>query len=172
MLRALKRLLNRAAVDPAQLPLPFGFGPGPVALLPPASPPPTQAPRSATAPPERRRRSPAEQDTLAAQKLTARHAELNVERFGAGLRTIRIEVSPRLRSRLGYYRIATPRVPGLIVISRRHLRRHGWSEAFDTLLHEMIHQWQDESGLAVDHGRQFRAKARAVGAVPRARRPV
>ncbi len=171
MFRTLKRLLTRAAVDPAQLPLPLGGGPGPVPP-PPLAPPRAPGPRRVTAPPARRRRSPAEQDTLAAEKLAARHAELNAERFEGRLRPIRIEVSPRLRSRLGYYRIATPRAPGLIVISRRHLRRHGWAEAFDTLLHEMIHQWQDESGLTVDHGSQFRAKARAVGAVPRARRPV
>lgn len=170
MFRTLKRLLTRAAVDPAQLPLPFGGGPVPVAPRP-LTPPPMPRPRVGD-PPSRRRRSPVEQDALAAQKLTARHAELNTERFGGTLRPIRIEVSPRLRSRLGYYRIATSRAPGLIVISRRHLRRHGWAEAFDTLLHEMIHQWQDETGLTVDHGSQFRSKARAVGAVPRARRPV
>jgi len=108
----------------------------------------------------------------AAARLTARHAELNAERFGGALQSIPIEVSRRLRSRLGYYRVATPRCHSLIVISRRHLRRHGWAEVFDTLVHEMVHQWQDESGLPVDHGAQFREKARAVGALPRARRPV
>jgi hypothetical protein len=175
--RALKRLLQRGLVDPAQLALPL-----PERAVPPAMPTPVVVrPLPATngtrppAPPggtPRRRKTAEEQDVAAAARLTARHAELNAERFGGVLRPIPIEVSRRLRSRLGYYRIATPRYPSLIVISRRHLRRHGWAEVFDTLLHEMVHQWQDESGLSVDHGAQFRAKARAVGALPRARRPV
>jgi len=56
--------------------------------------------------------------------------------------------------------------------SRRHIRRDGWDEALHTLLHEMVHQWQDEQGLAVDHGASFRAKARAVGITPLACRAV
>jgi hypothetical protein len=173
MLHALRRLFGRGAVDPGQLTLPLESVP-PRPALPP---PPTIVPSPPTGtrrPPDRRpgRRSPAEEDVAAAQKLTARHAALNAERFAGALRPIRIEVSRRLRSRLGYYRVASSRYPGLIVISRRHLRRHGWSAVFDTLLHEMVHQWQDESGLSVDHGRHFRAKARAVGTLPRARRPV
>jgi hypothetical protein len=58
------------------------------------------------------------------------------------------------------------------VISRRHLRRHGWTEALATLVHEMVHQWQDERGGPVDHGRAFRAKAREVGVPAAARRAV
>lgn len=184
MLRTLKRLLARAAIDPAQLGLPFlgPVAPAPrVGDVPPSTPgapqpagprraPPLEEP--ARVPPARRRRTAAEQDEAAARKLSARHAELNAERFGGTLRPIRIEVSRRLRSRLGYYRLVSPRHTSLIVISRRHLRRHGWDEACDTLLHEMVHQWQDENGLPVDHGARFRAKAREVGAVPRARRPV
>ena len=27
----------------------------------------------------------------------------------------------------------------------------------------MVHQWQDETGRPIDHGRAFRAKAREVG---------
>jgi hypothetical protein len=34
----------------------------------------------------------------------------------------------------------------------------------------MVHQWQDEAGHAIDHGRAFRAKAREVGVAPSARR--
>ena len=181
MLRALKRLFGRGAVDPSQLALPLdSAAPRPVPPMSPVaspSPPPTDTPATLGGTgqmPERRsgRRSPAEEDAAAASRLSARHAEFNAERFGGTLRPVAIEVSRRLRSRLGYYRVATPRYPGLIVISRRHLRRHGWAAVFDTLLHEMVHQWQDESGLGVDHGPQFRAKARLVGTVPRARRPV
>jgi SprT-like family protein len=78
-----------------------------------------------------------------------------------------------MKSRLGHYTHRDKSGGGAeIVISRRHIRRHGWSEAIETLLHEMVHQWQDESGLTVDHGRQFRAKARTVGIAPSARRDV
>jgi hypothetical protein len=31
------------------------------------------------------------------------------------------------------------------------------------MLHEMVHQWQAEMGLRVDHGPTFRRKAREVG---------
>jgi len=35
-----------------------------------------------------------------------------------------------------------------------------------TLLHEMVHQWQQECALPVAHDRAFRAKAREVGINP------
>ena len=57
-----------------------------------------------------------------------------------------------------------------IAISFRHFRRHGWDEALHTLLHEMVHQWQDETGRPIDHGRDFRRKAREVGVTPAAKR--
>lgn len=111
-------------------------------------------------------------DAPAEMRLTAAHTALNAERFGGQLRPVSIRVSRRLKSRLGYYRVATREEPAEIVISRRHLRRHGWAEAIATLVHEMVHQWQDESGGPVDHGRAFRAKAREVGVFTAARRPV
>ena len=40
------------------------------------------------------------------------------------------------------------------------------------MLHEMVHQWQAETGLVVNHGRSFRLKAVAVGIEPMARRIV
>ena len=52
------------------------------------------------------------------------------------------------------------------------MTRDGWAEALHTLLHEMVHQWQAETGLAVNHGRSFRRKAREVGIEPQARRRV
>jgi hypothetical protein len=108
-----------------------------------------------------------------AEKLRRAHQLLNRERFGGSLATIPIRISRRMKSRLGHYTHRDPAGEGAeIVISRRHIRRHGWSEAIDTLAHEMVHQWQDESGLSVDHGRVFRAKARSVGISPRARRDV
>jgi hypothetical protein len=36
----------------------------------------------------------------------------------------------------------------------------------------MVHQWQHEQGLPIDHGLEFRRKCRAVGAVPRAKKRV
>ena len=111
-------------------------------------------------------------DAPAESRLTAAHQALNAERFDGMLRPISIRVSRRLKSRLGYYRVATGEEPAEIVISRRHLRRHGWAEAIATLVHERVHQWQDESGGPVDHGRAFRRKARLVGVPPAARRPV
>ena len=78
-----------------------------------------------------------------------------------------------MKSRLGHYTWRGQEGRDAeIVISRRHIRRNGWDEAVHTLLHEMVHQWQDERGLPIDHGRGFRLKARAVGIVPRARRNV
>jgi SprT-like family len=147
----------------------------PPAAVPPSEAPPPSLPATAArgpAPRGRRARTPGEADAAAVATLVARHAEYNVSRFGGALRSIPIDLSRRMRSRLGYYRLATPTMPAIIMVSRRHLRRHGWEEVFQTLLHEMVHQWQAESGHPVDHGPQFRAKARAVGAVPRARRPV
>ena len=76
-----------------------------------------------------------------------------------------------MRSRLGHYSAASGNEPGEIAISFRHFRRHGWDEALQTLLHEMVHQWQDETGLPIDHGPTFRNKAREVGIAPRASRP-
>jgi hypothetical protein len=121
----------------------------------------------------RRRREPRHpSDGAADERLVSAHRALNAERFDGMLHPISIRVSRRLKSRLGYYRVATHEEPAEIVISRRHLRRHGWAEAIATLVHEMVHQWQDESGGPVDHGRAFRLKAREVGVLPAARRPV
>lgn len=110
-------------------------------------------------------------DEPMAARLTLLHAQLNLEHFGGTLDHLEIQVSRRLARRLGHY---TPRShtggPGEIVISRRHVRRDGWPEAIHTLLHEMVHQWQDETGRPVDHGSGFRAKCRAVGIAPAATR--
>lgn len=99
-------------------------------------------------------------------RLAHLHELLNARHFGGALRTIPIRLSRRMRRHLGELRGgASPE----IVISQRHIRRDGWEAAADTLLHEMVHQWQAEQGLALDHGREFRQKALAVGIVPRAR---
>lgn len=121
----------------------------------------------------RRRERPHPDDRAAAERLAEWHAQYNALFFGGALRPLGVRVSRRMRQRLGHYSAATPAGDQPeIAISRRHVRRHGWEEALQTLLHEMVHQWQDEQGLDIDHGPTFRAKAREVGIPPRARRPV
>jgi len=122
--------------------------------------------------PQRRSREQAHpNDAPLVVELERRHADFNREHFAAQLGAVTIRVSRRMKSRLGHYspaREADGRAE--IVISRRHVRRHGWPEALHTLLHEMVHQWQDEHGDVIDHGPVFRARARAVGITPSARR--
>jgi hypothetical protein len=130
-------------------------------------------PRSTGAP--RRKRSPERTnpaDLPLIRELSRWHHAYNSERFGGVLRTVPIRISRRMKSRLGHYCPAGQGCQPEVVISRRHIRRDGWGEALHTLLHEMVHQWQDEQGLSVDHGSSFRAKARAVGITPLACRAV
>jgi hypothetical protein len=129
------------------------------------------APPAGSASARRERTHP--EDERMAGTLAAWHRRLNAEHFGGALRELPIRVSRRMRSRLGHYTAATPGGdPPEIAISRRHIRRHGWDEAVHTLLHEMVHQWQDERGLAIDHGAAFRRRAREVGIAPSACRTV
>jgi hypothetical protein len=111
-------------------------------------------------------------DELMAAKLLEWHGRLSRERFGGSLPEVPVRVSRRMRSRLGHYSPARDGAGAEIAISRRHVRRHGFESAVQTLLHEMVHQWQDASGLAVDHGAEFKRKAREVGISPRATRVV
>jgi hypothetical protein len=120
-------------------------------------------------PPARRERTRPEDEPLAAA-LAEWHHRYNERYFEARLHRAAIRVSRRMRSRLGHYTAATPGEPAEIAISLAHLRKHGWEEALHTLLHEMVHQWQDEVGHTIDHGATFRAKAREVGIAPLARR--
>jgi SprT-like family protein len=112
-------------------------------------------------------------DLVLLHRLEIRHRELNAQHFGGALGDIPIRLSGRMRSRLGELAVdlKTGR-PNEIGISRRHIARHPWSEIEHTLLHEMVHQWQAETGLPVDHGRAFRRKAREVGVLPAAKRRV
>ena len=121
----------------------------------------------------RRPDAPHPDDAPLAKRLTDWHRRLNDRHFDGALKQIVVRVSRRMRARLGHYMSAAPSgEPAEIVVSRRHIRRHGWEEALHTLLHEMVHQWQDETGHPIDHGRLFRAKAGEVGVVPSARRTV
>jgi hypothetical protein len=118
----------------------------------------------------RERNHPADASLLC--ELVSWHGVYNQDRFGGALRAVTIRISRRMKSRLGHYTPAEYGAEPEIVLSQRHIRRDGWPEALHTLLHEMVHQWQHEQGLAVDHGPTFRAKARAVGITPLACRAV
>lgn len=125
-------------------------------------------------PPAQRREEPMRPgDAPLLARLADAHADYNRQHFADALRRIPVRLSSRMKTRLGHYSPAGEDGPGAeIVLSRRHLRRDGWPETLHTLLHEMIHQWQDESGHPLDHGPTFRRKARDVGVLPRAKRPV
>lgn len=98
---------------------------------------------------------------------------LNREFFGGRLPAIPIRLSGRMRTRLGELTLDDrSRRPVEIAMARRHVARDLWSEVRHTLLHEMVHQWQAETGLSVDHGPTFRRKAREVGVEPSSRRTV
>jgi hypothetical protein len=111
-------------------------------------------------------------DTAWTARLVDEHMRLNAAHFGNTLAPIVVRVSRRMKSRLGHYSPADVHSPAEIAISRRHIRRHGWDDALETLLHEMVHQWQAETGAVLDHGPEFRRKAREVGIRPRAKRDV
>lgn len=122
----------------------------------------------------RARRSPSshpEDEPLAAQLRTA-HAALNAERFAGALGSVAIRVSRRMRSRLGHYSPGSRGGAAEIAIGRRHARRDGWTSVVATLVHEMVHQWQHETGRPVAHDRAFRRKCREVGIAPGAKRKV
>lgn len=101
------------------------------------------------------------------------HGEMNRQHFDGILERIRIRISSRMTTRLG--ELAVDVATGCaeeIAMSRRHLQVDPPEEVRDTLLHEMVHQWQVQQGHRPDHGRVFREKARAVGIVPAARKRV
>jgi hypothetical protein len=130
----------------------------------------THAPAKAPADviPIRNRERTHRADERFVERLVAAHREYNSERFDGMLREIPIRVSRRMRRKLGHYSPATHGLPSEIAIGRRHIAQDSWSDVLHTLLHEMVHQWQDESGFALAHDARFRRKARAVGADPRA----
>jgi SprT-like family len=112
-------------------------------------------------------------DLVLLHQLTTLHQELNTRLFDGALGEIPIRLSSRMRTRLGELSVnIRSGKPLEITISRRHLAWHAWSEVEHTMLHEMVHQWQAETNLRIDHGRTFRQKAREVGVFPAARRQI
>lgn len=128
------------------------------------------------APPPRERQirfePPRPGDLRILNELARTHERLNREHFGGLLREIPFRLSGRMRTRLGELSVNLKTGEAKeISISRAHLR-NGWAEVEKTVLHEMVHQWQVENRLPLDHGPGFRRKARQVGIEPRARRDV
>jgi hypothetical protein len=121
---------------------------------------------------ERRRERPRPGDVALLHRLERMHERLNAAHFGGRLRAVPFRISSRMQIRLGEVELErrTGRVLE-IAVSRRHLR-HGWAAVEETVLHEMVHQWQAETGQPVDHGPGFRRKAEEVGVVARAKRRV
>ncbi|HEX5387893.1 MAG TPA: SprT-like domain-containing protein [Gemmatimonadales bacterium] len=112
-------------------------------------------------------------DLALLHRLNEVHRRFNAEFFGGALGAVPLRLSGRMRTRLGEVSVdLRTGQPIEVAISRRHLAEHPWSEVEHTMLHEMVHQWQAESGLPVDHGPSFRAKAREVGVLPAAKRAV
>ncbi len=106
-------------------------------------------------------------------RLRQLHEELNQRHFDGKLEPIVLRLSGRMRTRLGELTVdVTGHTPLEVAISRRHIERDGWDEVEHTLLHEMVHQWQVESGQEADHGAAFRRKAREVGVEPVATRDI
>lgn len=123
--------------------------------------------------PAGRRAEPARPgDVALIASLMLAHREMNERSFGGTLSEIPIRLSGRMATRLGHFDPGSRLTPPEIVMSRRHVVRHGWKEAMHTLLHEMVHQWQHETGQPVDHLAGFRRKCREVGITPAARRDV
>ena len=124
-----------------------------------------------SAPPECRRERPRPGDLMVLHRLSQAYDRLNREHFSGALTCLPIRLSGRMRTRLGELTVdLRTGAPLEIAISRRHIARHRWIEVQHTLLHEMVHQWQAETGLPVDHGPTFREKAREVGVAPTAKR--
>ncbi|MDH4350879.1 MAG: SprT-like domain-containing protein [Gemmatimonadota bacterium] len=117
------------------------------------------------------RAAPRPGDGAILEHLRVTHAALNTQHFEGMLSAPVFRVSHRMRRKLG--QVVVPATgPVAIVISRRHVDRDGWDEVTQTLLHEMVHQWQKERGFPLGHGPAFREKARAVGVEPLARRAI
>ena len=122
-------------------------------------------------PPQFRRERARPGDLMLLHRLELARERFNLEHFGGTLGNLPIRLSGRMRTRLGELSVdIRTGLPLEIAISRRHIARHPWAEVEHTLLHEMVHQWQAETGLPVDHGASFRRKAREVGVLPGAKR--
>lgn len=160
VLRAIVRFLKARLPRPLRLALEHQFLSFPVELHAPS-----RNGRST------RSERPRPGDLRILNQLARAHERFNHQHFEGTLQPIPFRLSGRMKTRLGEYSVNVRTGESLaITISRSHIRNEPWEEVEHTVLHEMVHQWQVESGLPLDHGPQFRQKARAVGIQPRARR--
>lgn len=118
----------------------------------------------------RRREATHPDDALLIDRLSNAHRQLNQTRFDGSLGLIEIRISRRMKTRLGHFSPGGHGEPPHIAIARRHIRRDAWTAVLETLAHEMVHQWQDETGRLLAHDPDFRRKAREVGIHTGARR--
>jgi hypothetical protein len=132
-----------------------------------------EPPRPDIASPRRKRTSGRSRasDSVVIGRLQKAHAEYNATLFNGELSEIAMRISRRMKNRLGHYMVAGGGQAAEIAVSLRHLERDPWDDVLHTLVHEMVHQWQDQNGMALDHGQTFRIKAREVGISSRATRP-
>jgi SprT-like family protein len=121
----------------------------------------------------RKRRTSRERADEAAiiTQLQMAHADYNIALFDGELGGIKMRISRRMKNRLGHYMVAGGGQPAEIAMSLRHVERDPWDDVLHTLVHEMVHQWQDQNGMPLDHGQTFRAKAMEIGISARATRP-
>lgn len=127
----------------------------------------TAFPVHAHVPPTRERRPRPDPERPGDERILARlqqlHTALNARHFGGALGRVALLLSSRMRRRLGEFRPAdSGHASHQISISRRHLRRDGWRAVGETLAHEMVHQWQAETGHRLGHGAEFRRKSAAI----------
>lgn len=122
-----------------------------------------------TKPPRAPERTHSDDEPMA-ECLAEWHTRLNGDRFGASLQVLPIRISRRMVRRLGHFAPSVEGGRAEIAISARHIARDGLASAVETLLHEMVHQWQHAQGLPIDHSLSFRRKCRDVGAPAHAKR--
>lgn len=103
------------------------------------------------------------EDATDISRLERLHSELNELHFASSLHRVPLRISHRMKRKLGEITLDGNSQPGVITIGRLHIDRDGWTQVMATLLHEMVHQWQAESGITVDHGKKFHSKAIEVG---------
>lgn len=87
---------------------------------------------------------------------------LNLKYFNGSLKDVPIRIT-RARRYYGYYSVTDSSESARICISAR---LHGNSELLqDTMLHEMVHQYLQETGVAnwADHGTEFCEIATRLG---------
>ena len=116
-------------------------------------------------PPAAARRPPriAAADRPWIERLHLMHQQLNARHFGGELGELPFRLSGRMRRRLGQVTLSRETGEATeIAMNRRHVQGDPWDEVEDTLLHEMVHQWQAETGRSVDHGVEFRRKMSTV----------